>query len=291
MNIIRIVISLFLIFIVFIIIESMIEIRQLKITRYDVYHNKLPKIFNGYKIILMADLHNCFYNSDKIIETIKEEAPHAVVIAGDMLVYGDNKMEKNKKAIELVKNIATYADVFYAPGNHEMGYMVKKNEEWLTYENQLLEAKDDNVYYMDNKVIELSRDDSVIKIYGLHLTDGYYKRLIKKPLTTDNINKLLGNTKDQEYNILIAHNPDYFEDYCKWGADLVLSGHNHGGLMRLPILGGFISPRLRIFPKYDYGRFDNSNSTLVLSGGLGAHSLKIRVNNKPELVVINLNKD
>ena len=129
--------------------------------------------------------------------------------------------------------------------------------------------------------------NSQINILGLHLTDGYYKRFIKKPLDRSYLNQLLGEANEDEYNILIAHNPDYFDVYSDWGADLVLSGHNHGGLVRLPFVGGVISPRLRLFPKYDYGMFSDKHSTLILSNGLGAHSLKIRINNIPELVIIN----
>ncbi len=279
-----------IIFILFIIIESVREIRQLKITSYTLAHSKLPKEFVGYKLILLSDLHNCFYNTDKIVSIIREQKPNGVIIAGDMLVYGDKEEEANLTSIELIKTISKYSDVYFAPGNHEMGYMLKKKDEWLTYEKALLNSKNDNIYFLDNKVIELERGKAHIKIYGLHLTDGYYKRFIKKKLTRESLDTLLGTSDLEGLNILIAHNPDYFAEYCQWGADIVLSGHNHGGLMKLPLLGGVISPRLRIFPKYDCGMFVEEDSMLILSGGLGAHSLRIRVNNKPEIVIIELDK-
>lgn len=289
MNLIYIFCIIFLIILIFVIIESIIEIRQLKITNYDIKNSKLPKEFIGYKLIVLADIHNCFYNSKKIIEIIKEEKPNGVILAGDMLVYGDNQTINNMKSLELIKEISNYSDVYYAPGNHEMGYMMKKNHEWIDYEKCLINNDIDNIYYLDNKVIDITRNKSSIKIYGLHLTDGYYKRIIKQPLDKDVINKLLNESETDKFNILIAHNPDYFKEYCNWGADLVISGHNHGGLINLPILGGVISPRLRIFPKYDSGLFYENDCVLVLSSGIGAHTLKIRVNNKPELIIIKLN--
>lgn len=269
---------------------SIYEIRKLNITTYNIKHKKLPKEFNGYKLILLSDLHNCFYNIDKIIETIRYENPNGVIISGDMLVYGGNCREDNLKSLDVIKEISKFSDVYFAPGNHEMGYMVKKNQEWLEYEKYLLDLDSDNIYFLDNKTIEITLGNSNVNIYGLHLTDGYYKRFVKKELSKNTINKLLGKSNSNSFNILIAHNPDYFQEYKHWGADLVLSGHNHGGLLKLPIIGGVISPRLRLFPKYDYGEFRIDDSILILSGGLGAHSLKIRVNNRPELVVINFNK-
>ena len=274
-------------FILFVIIESTIEIRKLNITTYDIENSKIPKQFNGYKLILMSDLHNCFYNNEKILQTIKDQKPNGVVIAGDMMVYGDIDNVNNFKSLDLIKEISKYSDVYFAPGNHEMGYMTRKNSEWLKFEKYLLDTDSDNIYFLDNKKIELCLGNSKINIYGLHLTDGYYKRFIKKPLDNQKLLSLMGEINKQDYNILIAHNPDYFDIYSAWGADIVLSGHNHGGLMKLPILGGVISPRLRLFPKYDYGIHKIKDSTLILSSGLGAHSLKIRVNNKPELVIIN----
>ena len=99
---------------------------------------------------------------------------------------------------------------------------------------------------------------------------------------------MLGTPGDEDYNILIAHNPDYFKVYSEWGANLVLAGHNHGGLVKLPFLGGVLSPRLHLFPKYSYGLYKKGESKMILTGGLGSHSLKIRVNNVPELVFIEL---
>ena len=288
MRIIEILCTLLLILLIIVFLESAREIRKLNITRYSMSLKKLPKEFNGYKTIIMADLHNSFYNIDRIIEVIKNEKPNGVIVAGDMLVYRDNQQENNVKSLQFLSEISKYADVYYAPGNHEMGYMTKKPEEWLIYEKQLLEYRDDNLYFLDNKFIELTRGNSNIRIYGLHLTDGYYKRFIGKELIKQQMDTLLGECRGECLNILIAHNPDYFEKYCEWGADVVISGHNHGGLIRLPLFGGVISPRLRIFPKYDYGLFYQSDNVMVLSGGLGAHSLKIRINNKPELVVLEL---
>lgn len=100
--------------------------------------------------------------------------------------------------------------------------------------------------------------------------------------------RLLGRPDPEKFSLLIAHNPDFFETYADWGADLVVSGHVHGGLMRLPVLGGVISPAIRLFPAYDGGEFRKGKAAMILGRGLGTHTLPIRIFNPGELVVIDL---
>ena len=93
------------------------------------------------------------------------------------------------------------------------------------------------------------------------------------------------------YNIVIAHNPDYFDDYVEYNADLVLSGHIHGGIIAIPGIGGVISPQLRLFPKYDSGMFTRGNTTMIVSRGIGWHSIPIRIFNKAEIVSVTIHKN
>ena len=127
-----------------------------------------------------------------------------------------------------------------------------------------------------------------IRITGLEMKREYYQRFKKKLMDKSYLPEVLGEVKQEKYEILLAHNPDYFEEYAEWGADLVLSGHVHGGMMRLPILGGVISPAVKLFPKYDGGLFKEGKSTMILSRGLGMHTIPIRIFNPGELVFIKL---
>ena len=102
------------------------------------------------------------------------------------------------------------------------------------------------------------------------------------------LTKLLGEPREDACQILIAHTPQYFEAYAAWGADVVMSGHVHGGIMRLPVLGGVLSPNLTLFPKYDGGRFVCGKATMILSRGLGTHTIPVRVFNPGELVTVNI---
>ena len=124
----------FIYILIVITIISVYEIKQLRITSYTYSNKKLPREFYGYKIILLSDLHNCLHNQDKIIKIIKEQKPNGVFIAGDIITYGDKNKSDNLKSLDLVKDIAFYSDVYYAPGNHEMGYMIRNEKEWVETE-------------------------------------------------------------------------------------------------------------------------------------------------------------
>jgi hypothetical protein len=137
----------------------------------------------------------------------------------------------------------------------------------------------------------LERDGQQIALYGLNLTTEYYKRFLKTPMPPSYLNDLFGTCDEGMYHIFMAHNPEYFEEYVTWGADLIFSGHVHGGMVRLPFLGGAVSPMIHFFPKYDKGLFENSNRYMILSGGLGNHTFKFRVNNLPEIVSVTLESE
>ena len=116
----------------------------------------------------------------------------------------------------------------------------------------------------------------------------YYKRFRNIYMSGEYVDSLIGKAEKEAYQILLAHNPEYFDTYAVWGADLILSGHVHGGIMRLPVFGGVLSPKLVFFPKYDGGHFAKNGSHMVLSRGLGMHTIPIRIFNPAELVIVHL---
>lgn len=102
------------------------------------------------------------------------------------------------------------------------------------------------------------------------------------------LQETLPECEKEKCNILIAHNPDYFAEYAQWGADLVLSGHVHGGIMRLPLLGGVIAPSYKIFPEYDGGVFRTGSAAMLLGRGMGSHTIPLRFFNPAELYDVQL---
>ncbi|WDC83435.1 hypothetical protein PL321_11895 [Caloramator sp. mosi_1] len=98
----------------------------------------------------------------------------------------------------------------------------------------------------------------------------------------------MGKIDDRTYNILLTHNPLYFKTYSSWGADLTLCGHIHGGIIRIPFIGGFLSPERVFFPKYNAGKYEINNNILIVNRGLGNGDFGLRFNNRPEVTVITL---
>lgn len=276
--------------IIFVVIESVIECSKTRVTKYTI---KSSNINESIKLVMMADLHNCNHkdNNKNMLNIIKNEKPDAIILAGDMIVSHSDQDEENIQTALFIEKLADIASVYYGIGNHEKRAIISEYKLNILWKEYISYFKDKNVFLLENDKKKITLNNSNVTISGLDLDIDYYKRFIEKKLTKQDIVSMIGEVDSDSYNILIAHNPDYFEVYADYGAELVCSGHNHGGLMRLPFLGGVISPRLRIFPKYDYGIYTKNNTKMVLTGGLGAHSIKIRVNNVPEIVVLNIVKE
>lgn len=283
-------IILLIIFFVAVLIVFAESIRECKLLSTTVYEIDTRGVFSSekpVKIAVLADLHNSFLNDgDRIIGAVRKEQPDIIIVAGDMLLSHSDQQMGNEKTAELINRLCDIAPLFYGMGNHETAVSSRSylKHLWpdflnnLTNKEALLRNLSKNIYVKGKK----------INIYGLELPEKYYKRFNNLKPTVEEIDNLIGKSDNTAYNILIAHNPDFFNQYAKWGADLILSGHNHGGMVRIPFFGGIISPRPAIFPKYDYGLFKDEGAIMIVSAGMGSHSIKIRLNNKPELVIVKL---
>jgi len=263
------------------------ENQHLVITRYSLGSKKLPKAFDGCKIAFLSDLHNNEFGekNKKLKEAMLRENPDMVLIGGDMLIGQENA--SYEVALELILWIQDHFPMVYAMGNHE--YRLKENPTLYgsLYRDYAKKLKKKGIHILDNETKYWKRDGEKIAIYGLTISQFYYKRLKIEKMRGTYITSCLGRHRDV-FSILLAHNPVHFPAYAEWGADLVLSGHNHGGVARLPFLGGVVSPNYRLFPKYDVGKFHQDHSTMLISAGLGSHTLPFRFFNPPELLIIQL---
>lgn len=244
------------------------------IEHYEVVSDRLV---SDQRVVLLTDLHGCKHgeNNQKLIKMIKESEPDHICIAGDMTI---KRKPIPKDVVELMRILCTFCHVYYAPGNHEI--------ELPEYDAYKYELRKLGVHYLENDHIPI---DGNIMIYGLDLSDYWYHKIWeKREFTEEQLDFLLGECQAGYFSLLLAHNPEYAKQYAAWGADLTLSGHIHGGIMRLPYLGGVISPSLRLFPKYDAGKFSVNGKMLIISRGLGLHHIKLRFFNRPEISVINL---
>ena len=264
--------------VVFFLTVMVIDGNRFHVVEYRLNSDKIKK---EHHFVVLSDLHNKSYGEKnrKLLERIDKLAPEAILIAGDMLTSKPGK--SYEVAMDLLKELAKKYPIYYGMGNHETRlflYPEVYGDMGKDYEKDL---NDVSIQLMRNE----SREESDnLRIIGLDMKRDYYKRFKKYPMDSGYLQETLGEAKKDKYEILLAHNPDYFEEYAAWGADLVLSGHVHGGMMRLPILGGVVSPAFKFFPKYDGGFFKQGKSTMILSRGLGMHTIPIRIFNPGELV-------
>lgn len=244
------------------------------------------KIRKPYTFVLLSDLHNKSYGKDneRLMEAIDRIQPDSVIVAGDM--YTAEKGSGTDEALKLMERLAAKYPVYYGNGNHEQKTDMLKEVYGSLYEDYAKKLQKAGVHHLVNEHMILPGYN--IDLCGSMIGKEYFSRFNKYPMHESYLNNLLGEAKTEQYQILIAHNPDYFPNYAAWGADLVLSGHIHGGIINVPFLGGAVSPAVRLFPKYDGGLFQEGSSVMLLSRGLGTHTIPVRMFNPGELPVVHL---
>ena len=237
------------------------------------------KNYPNVKFAVISDLHNKkIENNCKIFDILREIKPDFIIFAGDMI----SRKTTDFSNLEIVcKKASEIAKVYAAPGNHELSIYLRGLE---IYRKIL---KKYNVSYLENETVST---DENFHITGLVLKYDIYKdeNDSYKNLKDYTIKQLKTDAGDLKkgFNLVIAHNPNCFETYCKWGADVVVSGHVHGGIIRLPFVGGLLSPERKFFPKYSLGEYKKEKTHMIVSAGIG----KFRLFNPSEIVEIILEK-
>lgn len=251
-------------------------------TEYTIESNTLPKAFNGFKIIHISDLHNTEFGEDneKLLKIIKEQKPDAVFVTGDTI---DGFYTNIQIPINLFKEILKICDIYFIVGNHESRADIDTFRQFLQllYEIGVKVLKDEATYIIKNneKIQVIGLNDA-----SLYKTD--YDKNYKEEIT-----EVINELDDKEsFSILLSHHPELFPEYSKTNVDLVFSGHAHGGQFRLPIIGGLIAPNQGLLPEYDAGIFNENNTTMVVSRGLGNSIVPVRINNSPEVVIVTLSQ-
>ena len=241
--------------------------------------------------VLLADLHGASYGkgNQRLIKSIESENPDFVFVAGDMLSAKKNPGKWGQKvASGLLTRLVNRTYVCYSRGNHE-SKMARDTDRYgktiAEYEEKLAQA---GVVLLHNASRKFFLNNTKITVSGLELTKEYFKKLHARKLTGDVLKKMLGDGEEEAYHVLLAHSPHHGDAYFNWGADLILSGHNHGGVMGFPGCGGVLTPQFRLFDKYTAGRFDKQDKTLIISRGLGDHMPLPRIFNPREYVVMKI---
>lgn len=249
------------------------------LTHYKISFASLPVAFDGYKIVQISDFHNADFGNYKanIIKKIRECNPNIIAITGDLIDSNNTNLEI---ALAFVGELVNIAPCYYVTGNHE-AWIEEKTYQQL--EAELM--KYGMVILRDSEVI-LSKDNGAISLIGIDDPD-YADRIngAAETMAADKINAL---SSADLFTILLSHRPEYYKVYKETEANLVLSGHAHGGQFRLPFLGGLIAPNQGLFPEYDSGVYQENEFAMVVSRGIGNSIIPVRVNNQPEIVLVEL---
>ena len=244
----------------------------LSVTPYNVDSPRLPESFNGFKIAVIADLHSHSFgkNESKLIESVMEQNPDMVVLAGDII----NKRDRNTANVRsLLAGICGTFPVYAVAGNHEF-------ENPSRFAELLNVYREYGVIFLDGQTVLFKRGEHLIAISSQKLVPRYGRNNYW-------INNNTAPLYKDEFNIFLHHFGNEF-DAISDEYDLVISGHVHGGVIRIFKTGLFGHGKKRIFPKYSKGVYrKESGSVMVLSAGLG-NTIIPRINNPRELVIITL---
>ena len=255
---------------------------SIQVERFECVSAKVPTAFDGFVVVCVADLHEKEFgpNNERLFAAIRAANPDVIAISGDLLVDPPLNVDF---ARYFVADVAKIAPVYYVSGNHEA--IAPTQTEYLPFVKALEEA---GATVLDGEKVELKRGDSSLVIAGV--ADPLLELKDDRRLTSEQVvaEKLRRAPPDERFYLLISHRPELAELYAKHGVDLALTGHAHGGQIRLPFVGGLAAPNQGIFPRYDAGAYRIGASTTIVSRGLGPSVFPTRLFNRPCLVVCEL---
>ena len=244
----------------------------------------------GKTIVFLTDLHNREFGekNSRLLEAVQKVHPDAVLFGGDGMVTKRGNYDVTIP-LTLLTELAGEFPVYCGNGNHECRMLWKSDVYGKRYENYRTALEAVGVHYLSNEAADIDDD---IRVYGLDLPESAYLPRSGK-IPADLLKDTLGEPDSEKFCILLAHSPLFFEEYAAWGADLTLSGHFHGGTIRLPLVGGVMTPQCQFFYPRCAGYFElpgigREQSRMIVGRGLGTHSVNIRLNDKPQVVVVKL---
>lgn len=265
----------------FITVWAIIANTYLTVTTFSIKSENIPSAFDGYKIAHVSDIHDSEIGEEHktLLDKLKQSNPDMIAITGDLI---DSSRTNVEHSLRFVAEAVKIAPCYYVCGNHEI--LSGKYEE-------LREALLDlGVILLENTNKKIEKDGEYISIMGINDPFLYSFDLITheydETVVGECIEEALVGTDG--FRILLSHHPECFEYYREYGIDLTLSGHAHGGQFRLPLIGGLYAPHQGVFPKYDAGLFKNGSTRMIVSRGIGNSAFPLRLNNNPELIIIEL---
>ena len=311
-----IVVAVIMILIALFLLESEKEKLRLTTCEYLVKTEKPVRL----TVVFLSDLHDYLparHDIKKITDAVDAAHPDVVFLGGDMITvsrYQEKPVPETKAALSLIGLLAEKYEVYYAEGNHEARYLKKDPEGYAAF---VTEVKKFGVHYLAQESAEVVRKavetpteaavaaetgvaaeaavavETGVRVYGVTLPDECFRPMLFKQRETIRLPEgfLEAAVREEEpepYRIGLIHSPRYLSNAAEAGFDLVLSGHYHGGTIRLPDGSGLMTPQYQFFVKECSGVFTKEKTTMIVNRGLGTHSIKIRFNDIPEVSVIKI---
>ena len=270
---------LFLIFILFCVGFFHWSNHSLQVQRFTFTSPRLPAGFDGCVIVQLSDLHGALFGEDNrdLLKVVAKERPDYIFLTGDLL--DQYRATPHSYAASLGGALADIAPTYFVTGNHE----------WALPDvpglKRALEVAGGQV--LTNEYTVLARDGDNAVLAGIDDPNGYADQK-----TPEEVAEEVRAAFADPFWILLAHRNNYFEDaYCRLGADLVISGHGHGGLVRLPFTDGLVSVERTFFPSYTAGFYQAGGADLFVSRGLGNSGRTFRLFNRPQVAVLTLKRE
>ena len=234
----------------------------------------LPRAFSSLRVVQISDLHGEVFgeNSRRLIDAVRGAKPDLIAVTGDLAdEFTDFSMFR-----PLVSGLRAIAPAFYVTGNHEWVLSREKRQ-------QVFDILDEcGVVRLQNEYRVLKKDGETMVLAGVDDPNGPYDQKTPEQLVAE-IRRTCG---DDAYILMLSHRNDQIEMWAQLGVDAVLCGHAHGGVVRLPVLGGVFGTRYDLFPAYTAGVYTQGKTQVLVSRGLGrSHRVPLRICNRPQLVV------
>lgn len=253
---------------------------SIEISKFEYSNPKIPSDFSGFRIVHISDLHNKMFgkNQESLLEKIESLSPDIIVVTGDLI---DRRRFDLEKAMIFIDGAVNIAPVYYVSGNHEAW-----SGKYSQIKDQLLTS---GVIILDDSFVEIKKGEAMIKLFGLR-DPGFYNSRDANDIN-EKLEAIIGNwSNEEDFKILLSHRPELFSSYVISNIDLIFAGHAHGGQFRLPFIGPIFAPNQGFFPKLTSGSHNSQSSTMFISRGLGNSIIPIRLFNRPEVLVVTLNK-
>ena len=255
----------------------------LELNTYTVSSGRLPEAFDGYRIAHISDLHNTEMgkDNDKLLNMLREAKPDIIAITGDLIDSHNTDIEI---ALQFVEEAVKIAPCYYVTGNHE----ARVSEYFDDLKNGLTEL---GIIILEDERVDLDKNSETITLIGINDPSFKSDYLFgdSETVVETHLQELMNES--YSFTLLLSHRPELFEIYVNNEVDLVLSGHAHGGQFRLPFVGGLVAPNQGLFPKYDAGLYTEENTNMIVSRGIGNSILPFRFNNRPEVILIELQSE